>query len=108
MIASMNQKYWMIIPIKINHLLLKINQKIASFKPYEELLPDYQVALDFTKDVDESSSQANLVKMLKKSKLDYIKSYLDQLDDKAIESDGIDRDKIFSIMKKYYNAATGD
>ena len=87
---------------------LKINQKIASFKPYEELLPDYQVALDFTKDVDESSSQANLVKMLKKSKLDYIKSYLDQLDDKALESDGIYRDKIFSIMKKYYNAATGD
>lgn len=87
---------------------LKINQKIASFKPYEELLPDYQVALDFTKDVDESSSQANLVKMLKKSKLDYIKSYLDQLDDKALESDGIDRDKIFNIMKKYYNAATGD
>lgn len=29
---------------------LKINQEIASFKPYEELLPDYQVALDFTKE----------------------------------------------------------
>ena len=86
---------------------LKINQKITSFKPYEELLPDYQVALDFTKE-DTTSSQNNLVKMLKKSKLDYIKSYIDQLDDKALATDSIEKEKLFNIMSKYYNSATGD
>lgn len=86
---------------------LKINQKIASYKPYEELLPDYQVALDFTKE-DTGTSQSNLVKMLKKSKLDYIKSYIDQLDDKALEADGIEKDKLFKVMNKYYSAVVGD
>ena len=86
---------------------LKINQKIASFKPYEELLPDYQVALDFAKE-DISSAQGNLVNMLKKSKLDYVKSYIEQLDNAALEADGIDKAKLFSIMNKYYLAAIGD
>lgn len=85
---------------------LKINQKIASFKPYEELLPDYQVALDFTKDDDQH--QDNFVQMLKKSKLDYIESYINQLEDKALDEAGIDKAKLFSVMKKYYSIATGD
>lgn len=84
---------------------LKINEKIASFTPYEELLPDYQVALDLTKD---DSHQDHLVKMLNKSKLDYIDSYIKQLDDKALEAEGIDKNKLFKLMKKYYDAISGD
>lgn len=85
---------------------LKISQKIESFKPYEELLPDYQVALDFTKeDVDHQDS---LVKTLKKSKLDYIRRYIDQLEDTVLEEAKIDREKLFNIMKKYYSTAVGE
>lgn len=80
---------------------LNINQKIASFNPYEELLPDYQVTLDFAKDED-IEHQDNLVKMLKKSKLDYIERYIDQLDTKALEDASIEKSKLFSVMKKYY------
>lgn len=85
---------------------LKINQKIASFKPYEELLPDYQVALDFTK--EDIEHQDNLVKMLKKSKLDYIESYISQLESKALEDAKIDKGILFNIMKKYYSTAVGE
>ena len=81
---------------------LKINQKIASFNPYEELLPDYQVALDFAKDED-TEHQDNLVKMLKKSKLDYIERYIEQLDSKALEDANIEKSKLFNVMKKYYS-----
>lgn len=86
---------------------LKINQKIASYKPYEELLPDYQVALDLTKSESECS-QGHLVKMLKKSKLDYVKGYIDTLDTKALSQDGIDKDKLFSLMKSYYSRVVGE
>ena len=85
---------------------LKVNQKIASFKPYEELLPDYQVALDFTK--EDVEHQDNLVKMLKKSKLDYIESYINQLEDKALTDAKIDKVKLFKLMKAYYGKAIGE
>lgn len=85
---------------------LKANQKIASFKPYEELLPDYQVALDFTK--EDIEHQDNLVKMLKKSKLDYIESYINQLEDKVLLDAKIDKRKLFSLMKAYYRKAVGE
>lgn len=86
---------------------LKINQKIASFKPYEELLPDYQVTLDFTKE-ETASTKNSLVQKLKKSKLDYVESYIDQLDGKALKADGIEKKELFSIMKKYYKAVVGE
>lgn len=85
---------------------LKISQKIESFKPYEELLPDYQVALDFTK--EDVEHQDSLVKTLKKSKLDYIRRYIDQLEDTVLEEAKIDREKLFNIMKKYYSTAVGE
>lgn len=85
---------------------LKVNQKIASFKPYEELLPDYQVALDFTK--EDVEHQDNLVKMLKKSKLDYIESYIGQLEDTALSNAKIDKNKLFKLMKAYYGKAVGE
>ena len=86
---------------------LKINQKIASFKPYEELLPEYQVTLDFTKE-ESNTMQSKLVKTLKKSKLDYIKSYIDQLDDIALSNDFIEKDKLFKVLEKYYKEIVGD
>ena len=56
-----------------------IAQKINDFKPYEELVPDYQVAVDLSgesRTADEKSS----IELLKKSKLDYVKHYIDSID----------------------------
>ena len=86
---------------------MQINKKIAAFSPYEELLPDYQVALDFSSTSNDEQHD-NLVLALKKSKLDYIKNYIDQLDDETLKNEDIDKDKLFVLMSKYYNAAVGD
>lgn len=85
---------------------LKASQKIESFKPYEELLPDYQVALDFTK--EDVEHQDHFVKALKKSKLDYIESYINQIEDKTLNDAKIDREKLLKLMEKYYSSATGE
>lgn len=80
---------------------LKINQKISSYTPYEELLPDYRVEIKFDSTTQEAD-KTSLVSILKKSKLDYIKSYIDQLDNNALKNEGIEKDKLFSIMKHHY------
>lgn len=92
------------LPIEVD---LKANQKIASFKPYEELLPDYQVQVDFTRAVDDMS-HSSLVQMLKKSKFDYIRSYIEQLEDSALAAQSIEKSKLLNIMKPYYDAVTKD
>lgn len=92
------------LPVEID---LKANQKIASFKPYEELLPDYQVQVDFTRAVDDMS-HSSLVQMLKKSKFDYIRSYIEQLEDSALDAQSIEKSKLLNIMKPYYDAVTKD
>ena len=84
---------------------LEISKKISSAMPYEELLPDYQVSLDMNSCIEDED---DIVKTLKKSKLDYIKSYIDRLDSRALADDGIDKDKLFAVLKKYYSQVEKD
>lgn len=86
---------------------MKISQKIASFKPYEELLPDYQVQVAFTSNAGDKK-QDKILAALKKSKLDYIDSYINQLDEKALEENKIDKKVLKRIMEKYYKTALVD
>ncbi len=86
---------------------LAINQKISSFLPYEELLPDYKVQIDFNTTSNESNG-SSLVATLKKSKLDYIKQYIDQLDESTLSSDGIEKTKLFKLMEHHYNLVSED
>lgn len=85
---------------------IAISKKISQFKPYEELLPDYQVALDLTKNSVEHED--NLVKMLKKSKFDYIESYISQLDSSMLKDHNIEKSKLVKLMEKYYKAVAGE
>lgn len=87
---------------------LKINQKIASFKPYEELLPEYKVALDLSSSASSSSeADAKMQSLISKSKLDYIDSYVSQIDSKVLEAEGIDQNKLLDVMHKYYMKVSG-
>ena len=86
---------------------LKINQKIASFKPYEELLPEYKVALDLAKAEDKDEIDIKMESLISKSKLDYIDSYVNQIDAKVLEAEGIDKKKLLDIMHKYYIKVAG-
>ena len=86
---------------------LKINQKIARFKPYEELLPEYKVGLDLAKAEDKDEIDIKMESLISKSKLDYIDSYVNQLDAKVLEAEGIDKKKLLDVMHKYYMKVAG-
>ena len=77
----------------------KISQQILDMKPFEELLPDYEVQ---PKANDDKESIEN-VQLLKKSKLEYISNYINNIDDKALEAEKISKDKLFAVLEKYYN-----
>lgn len=79
----------------------KITQKINDMKPYEELLPDYQVKMTFG--TTTSTEERNSIELLKKSKLEYIRSYVDNIDESALSENKIDRSKLFSVLEMYYN-----
>lgn len=77
----------------------RISQKILDMKPFEELLPDYEVA---PKDSCDTESIKN-VELLKKSKLEYISNYINNIDPKVLETEKIDNAKLYGILEKYYN-----
>ena len=86
---------------------LKVNQKIASFKPYEELLPEYKVSLDFSRPEESGNIEVKMQSLISKSKLDYIDSYVEQIDSKVLDAEGIDRKKLLDVMHKYYVKVVG-
>ena len=83
-----------------------VAQKIADFKPYEELTSDYQVKLDM-QDSD-INDQSSAIAMMKKSKLDYVKHYISNIDSKVLEENMLERDKLMKVLADYYLKATGE
>ena len=76
-----------------------IAQKINDFKPYEELLSEYKVSIQYAlKSKDDQTS----IDLLKKSKLDYIKNYIDNIDEDVLNEGKTTKDKLFEILKAYY------
>lgn len=80
-----------------------ISQKINDFKPYEELLPEYKVAIQY---VLKSKDDQTSIDLLKKSKLDYIKNYIEHIDEKVLESNSTDKDDLFKTLESYYKLAS--
>lgn len=46
--------------------------------------------------------------MMKKSKLDYVKHYISNIDCKVLEENMIERDKLMKVMAEYYSKAAGE
>ena len=77
----------------------KLSQKINDFKPYEELMPEYKVAIQYAlKSKDDQTS----VELLQKSKLEYIRNYIDNIDSKVLEASNVGKDELFEILEGYY------
>lgn len=83
----------------------KITQKINDLFPYEELLPDYEVSIADCESNTETNSSINLIR---KSKLEYIHSYINNIDQKTLDEQHIDKSKLFQFMSEYYNTVTED
>lgn len=79
----------------------KIQLKIEEQQPYEEVVPEYIVKPNI-ETADESSAFS--VAAIRKSKLDYIRGYLDSLDTAVLDEKHLDKEKLFEILKNYYDA----
>jgi DNA repair exonuclease SbcCD nuclease subunit len=84
---------------------IKIFQKINDYHAYEELLPEYGVAV---KEESQDGSSNDQLQLIKKSKLEYVKSYIEGIDEAVLKEKKIDKQKLYSIMEKYYMKALED
>ena len=80
-----------------------VSRKITDFKPYEELLPDYRVQLG-----GEGKSDNASLELIRKSKLEYIRSYVDGIDQAALDEQGLDRKRLFGVLESYYKRISED
>jgi DNA repair exonuclease SbcCD nuclease subunit len=76
-----------------------VSQRINDFKPYEELLPDYRVSIDSQTSRGDGSSQLELIR---KSKIEYMRNYVDNIQQAALDEQGLDREKLFNVLERYY------
>lgn len=87
---------------------IEISKKISAAMPYEELLPEYQVDIDFSKNDIDDISNSRLIDAIRQSKLDYVKDYIAQLDANDLKASGIDKDKLYTMLERYYNDVAGN
>ena len=71
--------------------------------PYEELLPDYDIQIN---DGDADIEQSEVIDLLRKSKLEYVKNYIDNISDEAMSKDQLSKDKLYQVVESYYNKIT--
>jgi DNA repair exonuclease SbcCD nuclease subunit len=77
----------------------KITQKIIDNNPYEESIPIYEV----TTNDNNITVQSETLDNIKKSKLDYIKSYIDNIDSNILTEQNLNKDILFKCIETYYN-----
>lgn len=81
----------------------KITQKITDYKPYDELIPDYEVSLNYN---DGVNLQNETIALIKKSKLEYIKNYIDNIDKAVLSEQEIDAARLYKMLEEYYEKVT--
>lgn len=79
----------------------EIMQRIADSLPFEESLSEYSVALSSDNSVIINES----LETIKKSKLEYIRSYVNNMDDAILSAASIDRNELFKMLESYFNHA---
>ena len=81
----------------------EVSMRIAAACPYEEVMPEYKVSIK--SDGTPSSKSAELIR---KSKLEYLRNYVDEMKDEDLDSKGLDRGRLFETLEKYYKAIVGN
>ncbi len=83
----------------------KISQRINDLQPYEELLPDYDV--DISNNSETKTHNAS-IELIRKSKLDYIKAYIENIDKQILDEQQINAEKLYTILEEYYNTVADE
>ncbi len=78
-----------------------IQRRITDACPFEEAVSDYRVKLDFSAGC---GGQENPIDVIRKSKLEYIRKYIDSMDTETLSAAGVESGKLYELMKKYYEA----
>ena len=81
----------------------EVSMRIAAACPYEEIMPEYKVSVK--SDGVPSSKSAELIR---KSKLEYLRNYVGEMKDEDLDSKGLDRDRLFETLEKYYKIVAGN
>lgn len=90
--------------VEVDRILdAKISQKINDWHPYEELLPDYDVDLLMNSEI---KLQNESIELIKKSKLDYVRNYIKNIDPDVLKEQELDSDKLYKVLEEYYNHVT--
>lgn len=53
-------------------------------------------------------ASAEAIELIRKSKLEYIRNYVDGIDQLALNEQGIDRKRLFSVLESYYRKVVED
>lgn len=79
----------------------EINQRISDNLPFEETLSEYAIALSSDNAVITNES----LETIKKSKLEYIKSYINNIEESTLSASNIDRSELYKMLESYFNKA---
>lgn len=66
-------------------------------------MPEYKVSLK-----NEGAPSSKSAELIRKSKLEYLRNYVDEMNSDDLASKGLDRNRLFETLEKYYRAATGN
>lgn len=78
-----------------------INQRISDNLPFEESLSEYSIALSSDNTVITNES----LETIKKSKLEYIKSYINNIEDSTLSAANIEKHELYKMLESYFNKA---
>lgn len=81
----------------------KLSQRINDMQPYEELMPDYEVALKDPSTVDVADES---IALMNKSKMEYVKRYVGNIDKKVLADEGIEAEKLIALLEDHYDNVT--
>lgn len=79
---------------------LKISNIISTIGVYEELPADYNLIGSISPD---DNSNDEIGEMIKKSKVDYIKTYINSIESTTLKEKHIASDKLFELIETYIN-----
>lgn len=82
---------------------MDVSRRIAATGPYEEILPEYKVSLK-----GDGAPSCKTAELIRKSKLEYLRNYVDEMKNEDLAAKDLDRDKLFKTLEKYYNAVAGN
>lgn len=80
----------------------KISQRINDASPYEEMIPVYESSAILEKE-GESNSEISSDLYAGKSKLDYLKSYIEKMDPEIFKKEKFTKKDLFDLLKMYYD-----